>query len=155
MVTLLAPLLVNGALCVSLAGRGVDEDPALFHAPVGRWQLVSALARLKRYHGRGIGLGQGGWDFASGCRNTGDPLHLRLGQLLKVSLTLEGAIGDQIGQAVGGLPLMHMAPNGLANILGIPAVATAWVHQDGEIRLVSTISSTHNNVRKGEGLHGH
>jgi hypothetical protein len=68
LVTLLAQLLVNGALCSSLAGLGVDEAPALLHAAVGRGQLVSAIALLKRYHGLWIGLSQGGLGVAHGCR---------------------------------------------------------------------------------------
>ena len=35
--TLLAPLLVDGALGLRLARLGVDEDPALRDAPIARW----------------------------------------------------------------------------------------------------------------------
>jgi hypothetical protein len=68
-----------------------------------------------------------------GCRNKGAPLQLPLGQVLKVGLTIEGTIGDQRGQAIAGVPLMHMGPNGLANALGIIAVATEWLHQEGGV----------------------
>jgi hypothetical protein len=133
---LLAPLLVHGALRLRLAGLGVDEAPALLHAAVGRGQRVSAIALWKRSHGRRIGLGQGGVGVAPGGRHTGDPLPLRLGQVLKIGLTREGTIGDQGGQALGGWPLMHRAPNRRAKAVGITAVATAWLHQAGDTRLM-------------------
>ena len=47
MVTLLAELFVNGALRLRLAGRRVDEDPALLNAAVGRRQLVITIAGLE------------------------------------------------------------------------------------------------------------
>jgi hypothetical protein len=71
-----------------LIGLGVDEDAACLHVALGRGQLVSARALLTRYHGRWIGLGQGGLGCAPGCRNSGDPLARRLGQHLKGGLTI-------------------------------------------------------------------
>ena len=54
----------------------------------------------------------------------------------QVGLTIKGTIGDHIGEAIGGLQLIHMEPNRLANALGITGVATAWWHQEGDTRLV-------------------
>ena len=108
----------------------------MLHATVGRCQLVSAIALLKRDHGLWIRVGQDGLCFAQGGRHTGDPLHLRLGQFLKVGLTVEGTIGHQIGQAVSRLQLLHMESHRLAKRLGITAVATEWLHQEGDSRLV-------------------
>lgn len=133
--TRLAPWLVNGALGWSLAGLGVDEDPAWRHAAVRRGQLMRARARLQRSQGRRLGVGHGRLGCAPGCRNTGAPLPLRPGQVRTVGLAIEGPSGDPRGQAVGGVPRLHMEPNRLATAVGSTAVATAWCQPEGDTRV--------------------
>jgi hypothetical protein len=52
-VTLLAPLLGDGGLCLRRASLGIDEDPALRNPTVGRQQLVIAIAVYERCQGGG------------------------------------------------------------------------------------------------------
>src|SRR3989442_14433476 len=59
-VTLLAPLLIDGALGLRLAGCGVDQDPALLHATVEGRQLVIAIVLVEHCHGLWVGVGQDG-----------------------------------------------------------------------------------------------
>ena len=135
LVTRLAPRPVTGALCVSLAGLGVEEDPAGLHTPGGRWPRASALAPWPRVHRRGIGLGQGRLDCAPGSRHPGAPRPLRRGQLRPGGLRREGTRGHQRGQAVRRWPRRPREPNRLANVWGSAAVATAWVQPEGETRV--------------------
>jgi hypothetical protein len=80
LVTLRAALRVDGALRLWLAGRGVDEEPALCHAAVGRRHRLIAITRGERDHSRRISAAQDDLGFAPGRVHPGDPLHPRLGQ---------------------------------------------------------------------------
>ena len=135
LVTRLAPRPVTGALCVSLAGLGVEEAPAGLHTPGGRWPRASARAPWPRVHRRGIGLGQGRLDCAPGSRHPGAPRPLRRGQLRPGGLRREGTRGPQRGQAVRRWPRRPREPHRLANVWGSAAVATAWVQPEGETRV--------------------
>ena len=90
--TLVEPLLVNRALGLRLARRGVDEHPALCDATIARWHHAIAIALRERRHGLGIGLGQDGLGFVQGRWHAGDPLEAGVGQLLQILGAIEGTV---------------------------------------------------------------
>jgi hypothetical protein len=69
-----------------------------------------------------------------------------LGKLLEVGCTREGAIGHQIGHAIGGVQLLDTGANGLAKVLGITAMATARFHQERNARLMLHHERSHHLV---------
>jgi hypothetical protein len=81
----------------------VEEHPALLYAAVARSHHVRALALCERRHRLRIGLGQDRLGFAQRRRDTGNPPRPRLGELLQVLGTLEGAVSDEEHRARGDL----------------------------------------------------
>jgi hypothetical protein len=59
-----------------------------------------------------------------------------MGELLEVVRAIEGPIGHQRGGAIGEGSRMNGPMDDLAARMGITAVATARLHQEGETRLV-------------------
>jgi hypothetical protein len=80
--TLLAPLLVDGALGLRLAWRRVDEHPTWLDTPLVRGHDVIAIALRQGCRRLGISLGQDGLGFVQGRWSAGDPLETGLSQLL-------------------------------------------------------------------------
>lgn len=78
-VTLPAPLLIDGALGPRLALFRVDKDPALRHTTVARSHDRIAIALCQRGHGLRLRLGEDLLGFGQGCWDAGDPLQAGLG----------------------------------------------------------------------------
>lgn len=92
LLTVLAPLLVLGALRRRLARLGVDAHPAWRDSPVGRGQALRAIRRQQGGQGVRLSLGQDRWGVAQGRRDPGAQLRTRRGALLEVLGTLEGFV---------------------------------------------------------------
>jgi hypothetical protein len=136
LVTLRAPLLVNGTLGLRLARRGVDEYPALLEAAIARWHHTIAIALRERCHRLGISLGQDGVGFAQGRWDAGNPREVGLGQLLQVLGTLEGTVSAQERHTIGELQLGYMVGDDLTEGVRVTAIATEGLHQHGDTGLV-------------------
>jgi DDE superfamily endonuclease len=147
LLTVLAPLLVHRALSVRLALLGIQEHPALGDTAIGRGHDAGAIALPQGGHSLRVGLGedrlgltQRGWD-------TGDPLHLGLGELLEVVSAIEGTVGHQIRRAIGGVEVRNMVPDNLAELLGITAVTTERLHEERNTSLVLDDQLQHHLVQ--------
>ena len=136
LITLLEQLLVDRALARRLAGRRIDAHPALLDLARGRGQRLRAIALPQRGHGLRVGLGQSGVRFAHRRGDTGDPLHRGLGELLEMLCAGEGTSGHQAGPARGRVPLAQVFADDLAQVLGVPPIATAGLHPHGHASLV-------------------
>jgi hypothetical protein len=128
----LAALFVDGALCWSLAGLGVEAAPALCHPAGGRPPRLRAIARLERRHGLRIAGRQAGLGRAHRCRPPGEPRPRRLRELRAVGRALEGTIGDQGGGTRRGVPRLEVGTAHLAALLRLTAITTARRPQHGE-----------------------
>jgi hypothetical protein len=76
-----------------------------------------------------LGFGHRGGD-------TDDPLAPRLGQFLEVLFTIEGAVGHEVGCAIGGVELLDVLGDDLAKVLDVAAIVTEGFHEEGNPRLV-------------------
>jgi hypothetical protein len=130
--TVLAPLLIDGALGLRLALVRVEEAPALLDAPIARAYHVIALALRERRHRLGSDLGQDGLGCAQGRGDAGNPLAAGIGQLLQILCPIERTSGPQVGGARGRAPLGNGLADDLAAVCRITAVATEGVHQHGK-----------------------
>jgi hypothetical protein len=99
--TLLAPRLVDRALGLRLARRGIDEHPALRDTALARRHDVRAIAFRERCHGLGIGLGQDGLSCLPGRWHAGAPREAGLGQLVQMLGPIERPVGHEIGGGAG------------------------------------------------------
>jgi hypothetical protein len=134
-VTRLAPLLSDGALCLRLAVRRVDEDPALLHATRGRCPLVIASAVGARGQGLRIDAMQSGLGFASGRWDPGKPREGSGGERLKVVVTIESTLRHESRGAGGRLPRRTRRTDDGANLWALAASATAWLQPHGPASL--------------------
>ena len=141
LVTLLAPLLVDGALGLRLARLGIQEHPALGAPAIGRGHHADSDSPPARGPWLRGGLGEDSLGLPQGGRDTGDPLHLGLGELLEVVGTIEGTVGHQIRRAIGGVEVRNVVLDDLAELLGITAIATERLHQTGIPAWCSTSNS--------------
>src|SRR5439155_4964629 len=116
LVTLLAPLLIDGALGLRLAMFRVEKDPALLDAPIARAHHVIAITLRERRHRLGIGMGQDGLGFAQGRWDAGNPLEAGISQLLQVLGTIERTIGHQVGGAIGRAQLGNVLADDLTEV---------------------------------------
>ena len=101
-VTLLAPLLIDGTLGLRLAMFRVDEQPALRDAAIARGHDVIAIALWSGAIVWGSAWARTAWASrkVAGTR----VIHLTgLGELLEIVGTIEGTVGHQIRRAIGGL----------------------------------------------------
>ena len=133
---LLEQLLVDRTLRLGAAVRRGDEPPALGDPTRGRGQAVRAIARGQRGHRRWIGLCECGLRVTHRRRDPGDPLALRLGELLEVVGGREGTISYQRGRPIRGLSLGKRVLAHLAELVRITAIATQRLHQDRNASLV-------------------
>ena len=127
--TLLAPLLVDGALGLGLARLGIDEHPALRDATIARGHDVRALALRERRHRLGIGLGQDGLGCVQGRWHAGDPREAGLGQLVQILGAIESTVGHERGGVGRGVELRHVVTDDLAERFAIMTMATQGLHQ--------------------------
>ena len=93
--------------------------------------------------------GQGGLGFAPRRRDARDPPHPSLGELLEGVGAIEGTISHEIGRAVGRLQLLHVGTNHVAKVVGITAVATERLQQQGNAGLVLDNSCQQDLVQIG------
>jgi hypothetical protein len=147
LVTLLAPLPIDGALGLRLAMCRVKEDPALLDAPIARAYHLIAIALRQRSHRLWVGLGQDGVSFAQGRWDAGKPLEVSVGQLLQVLGTIEGTVSDKECHARGELQLSHMIGDDLAEVVRVTTIATEGLHQHGDIGLVFDYQVQHDLVK--------
>jgi hypothetical protein len=134
--TLLAPLLVDGALGLGLARLGLDEHPALRDATIARWHDVIAITLRERRQRLGIGLGQDGLGFVQGRWHAGDPLEAGLGQLGQILGAIESPVGHEIGGVGRGVELRNVVTDELAERFAIMTIATQGLHQHRDTGLV-------------------
>jgi hypothetical protein len=134
--TVRQPLCVHGARRLRLARRGVAAHPARLYAPITRSPHVRTLALRERGQRRRIGLGSYRLGFAPGRRDPGAPLRPRLGELLKVLGTREGAVRDAPQRAIGHLPRRHRRGDELATVLHIPTMPPEGLHEPGDARVL-------------------
>ena len=118
----------------------------MFHPAISRRQLLIAIALPQSGHGLRVRLGEDGLGCTHSRRDTGNPLHVGIGKLLEVGCAIERAICHQRGQARGGLSLMDMGTNHLAEVLRITAIATERLHQQGDARLMCNDQRQHDLV---------
>jgi hypothetical protein len=80
-----------------------------------------------------------------------DPLHFRHvpENLLEVICAIEGAVGDEVGHAVGGLQRLNVCSDDLAERLRITAMATERFYEHGVPAWGSTINATMTCFRVG------
>jgi len=142
-VTLLAPLLVDGALGRRLARLGIDEDPAWRDATIVRWHDVRAIALRERRHRLGGSLGQDGLGFVPGRWHAGDPRATGRGQFLPILGTIEGTVGHEIGGVGRGVELRHGVPDDVAARFALLTSATQGLHQPRDTGLVRYDSCHH------------
>ena len=141
-----ASRLVDGALCLRLAGCGGDEAPAGRHATGGRRVLVRAGACCAWDHGLAVELGPEGWGFAAGRRHTAHPLHRGLSECLAVGGPREGTLNDPIVRALGGLPRLHRGAHPRANVSRLTAVPAARWQQAREACVRRSTQRSHDVV---------
>ena len=84
-VTLPAPLLIDGALGLRLALFRVDKDPALRHTTVARSHDRIAIALCQSGHGCRLRLGEHLLGFGQGRGDAGDPLQAVSASFCKLS----------------------------------------------------------------------
>ena len=149
LVTLLAPLRIDGALDLRLALLGIQEYPTLSDTTIGRRHHAEAIALLQGGHGLRVGLGEDGLGLPQRGRDSGDPLHLGLGELLEVVGAIEGTVSHQIRRARGGVEVGNVVLDDLAEFRGITAIATERLHQDRDTGLVLDDQRQHHLVEVG------
>jgi hypothetical protein len=143
LVTLLAPLRVDGALGLWLARLRREKDPALRHAPRRRQPAARAIPLLQRRPGRRLRLGQDLLGLGPGRWAPGDPLEAGIGQLVPVFSALEGPVGPQRGGAEGGVERRHVVADNLAERFAIATLATQGLQQQRDTGLVRYDSCQH------------
>lgn len=112
-------MLVHGALRLGLALFGVDEHPALRHAPIGRRQDVLARALQQRFHRLGIGIGQRSLGCGQGAWDTGAPRALRVGQPLEILCAVQGTVRHQVRCAIRDMELLQVLADDLPEVARI------------------------------------
>jgi hypothetical protein len=113
LVTLLAPLRLDGALSLRLARLGIQESPTLGDTARGRGHHAEARALPPGGHGLRIGVGEDGVGLPQRGRAPGEPRQRGLGELLEVVGALEGTVGHQRRRARGGVELGHVVLDAL------------------------------------------
>src|SRR5262249_29839515 len=146
LVTLRAPLPIDGALGLRLALFRVDQDPALLDAPIARAYHMIAITLRQRGHRLRIGLGQDGLGFVQGRWDSGNPLEVGISQLLQVLGTIEGTVSDKERHAIGELQLGYMGGDDLAEVMRVTTIATEGLHQHGDTGLVFDYQVQHHLV---------
>ena len=136
LVTLLAPLRVDRALCLGVAMLRGEEQPAWRDPARRRGQDVITIPFGEQGQGRRVGLRQRGLCLTQRCRDTGHPLHRGLGKLLEVVRMIEGTIRDEIGGAIGRLSRCHRLLDDVATGFPITRMATEGWHQDRNTSLM-------------------
>jgi hypothetical protein len=149
LVTLRAPLPIDGALSLRLAMFRVEEDPALLDAPIARASHRIAIALRERSHRLWIGLGQNGLGFVQGRWNAGNPLEVGIGQLVQVLGTLEGTVSDQERHATGELHLGNLVGDDLAEVVRVTPLPLRGFIITGIPAWCSTIQSNITWLRSG------
>ena len=143
LVTLRAPLLVDGALGLWLALLSIDKDPAWRHTTIARSHDRIAIALCQSGHGRWLRLGQDLLDLGQGRRDAGDPLKAGIGQLVQMLGAREGPVGHKIGRAGRGVARRHVVADNLAARFAIAPIAPQGLQQQRDTGLVLYDSCQH------------
>jgi hypothetical protein len=134
--TLFQPGLIDRTLRLGAAAFGVDHYPAWGNAAAVGSEGLIAIPLHQREHGLRVGVGQRVWCCSQSGRDAGAQLEARLGERLEGLYTIQGTVCDEVGNAVRGLQVGHVVGNHLPDIARIAGMATAWLHQHGDARLV-------------------
>jgi hypothetical protein len=121
----------------------------LRHTAVLRGHDSIAIAMGQRGHGLRLRLGEDLLGLGQGRGDPRDPRETGLGQLVQILGVREGAVGDKIGGAGGGVELRNVVADDLAECFAIVTITTEGLHQHRDPGLVLHDQCQHHVVEVG------